>query len=600
MPSRSSDPAANGGATALDRALERFEQAWQAGARPRVEDYLPGGRQTLAVLLPLVHVDLERRLTAGQPARVEDYLARFPVLAGSPEALVELAEAEYRLRHRADPKLRADEYLARFPSLADRLRPRLRAKDGGEAHPLAARPAQAATLAAVSGLPPGDRSAHPDPVAPAEPVPMTAILEVLAGPHAGAIFTFGRHDTFVIGRAESAHLCVRDDRHFSRHHLLLEFNPPRCYLRDLGSRNGTFVNDNVVKEAFLKSGDVISAGRTRIRYHVQTANGQYASKQVTCICCSGTAPLETLLTEGEPANTVSYVCAACRQKVQEHPQPLPGYELLRLLGKGGMGMVYLGRHLASGRPVAIKLVVPESAASTQAAQLFLREISIMSQLRHPRIVRFHEAGMSHGQFFIVMDYVETVDVGAHLAQQSGAGLVKVVCGILCQVLDGLRYAHERAIVHRDVKPPNILVSKAGRKLRSKLSDFGLAKNFENAGFSGMTREGEIRGSLPFMAPEQVMCCRDAKPAADVYSAGATLYYFLTKHTPHDFSTTKDGFAVVLEDDIVPIHERCPHVPPGLVQTIYRAMAKKPGDRFESAQEMREQLLPFAKGLSASS
>jgi serine/threonine-protein kinase len=279
---------------------------------------------------------------------------------------------------------------------------------------------------------------------------------------------------------------------------------------------------------------------------------------------------------------------------------LPGYELLRLLGKGGMGVVYLGRRLATGRPVAIKLVIPESAASTQAAQLFLREISIMSQLRHPRIVRFHEAGMAHGQFFIVMDYVETIDVGPHLAQQSGAGLVKVACGIMCQVLDGLRYAHERAIVHRDVKPPNILISKAGKKLRSKLADFGLAKNFENAGFSGMTRDGEVRGSLPFMPPEQVISCRDAKPAADIYSAGATLYYFLTKHTPHDFPPTKDSFTVVLEDDIVPVHERCPDVPPGLAETIYRAMAKKPEDRFQSAQEMREQLLPFAKGLSTSS
>jgi serine/threonine-protein kinase len=455
-------------------------------------------------------------------------------------------------------------------------------------------------LTAVNGLPSGNLSPDPEPDRPSEAVPTKAILEVLEGPHAGTTFAFGRHETFVIGRSESAHLCVRGDRHFSRHHLLLEFNPPRCYLRDLGSRNGTAVNGSLVKETYLKPGDVISAGRTRIRFYVESVKQPSAPTQVRCLSCRGMAELDTPMPPDDPGITVSYVCPDCCQKVQEHPQPLPGYELLRLLGKGGMGVVYLARHLGTGRPVAIKLVVPEHAASSQAVQLFLREISLLSQLQHPRIVRFHEAGMSHGQFFIVMDFVETMDVCAHFARQAPAGRIKAACGIMCQVLDGLGYAHERAIVHRDVKPANVLVSRTGKKLRSQLADFGLAKHFENAGFSGMTREGEVRGSLPFMAPEQVLFCRDARPAADIYSAGATLYYYLTNQTPHDFPLTKDAFTVVLEEDVVPVHERCPAVPPGLANTIHRAMAKKPEDRFRSTQEMREQLVPFAKGLLTSS
>ena len=422
---------------------------------------------------------------------------------------------------------------------------------------------------------------------------MQLVLEVLEGPHAGAVFQFDRHDTFVAGRAETAHLCLRDDPHFSRHHFLLEFDPPHCYLRDLGSRNGTFVNGERVKQSFLNNGDIISGGRTRIQFQVQAADGPLAHSSVTCLACGKTA-LQTVAQPEDTNQTHSYVCPTCRDIIQQQPQPLAGYELIRQIGKGGMGIVYLARKMSTGRPVAVKLVVPEAATSQQTIQFFLREISIQSQLHHPCIVRFHEAGMAHGQFFIVMDYVENVDLARLLAKRPIPFRVKTACGIMCHVLEGLHYAHHRAIVHRDIKPSNILVSQAGNKLRAKLADFGVAKNYENVGFSGITRVGEVRGSLAYMAPEQVINCRLARPSADIYSAGATLYFFLTNHRPHDYPSARDPHSVVLDDEPVPLKERCPALPSGLPEIVHRALAKSPEDRFSSAKEMRTKLLPFAK------
>lgn len=425
---------------------------------------------------------------------------------------------------------------------------------------------------------------------------MKLTLEILEGPHAGSTFAFDRHTTFLVGRSESAHLQLVEDRHFSRHHFLLEVNPPRCYLRDLGSRNGTLVNGARVKEAFLKDGDIISGGKTRIRLRLQSQASAPAPPPPACLACGTRAEHPTLSAQEKPSQTQSYVCTACREEIQNHPQPVPGYEILRRLGKGGMGVVHLAHRKSTGAAVAVKLVVPESATSDRAIQLFLREISVLSQLDHPRIVTFHEAGTTGGQFYFIMEYIEAVHLSDVLAPLPKDKQTKAICGVLCQVLDALSYAHKKSFVHRDVKPSNILVSQLGLKLRAKLSDFGLGKSLENAGFSGMTRTGMVCGSLPYMPPEQVLDCRLAQPQADLYSAGATLYALLTNTPPHDLSEGKDPYAVILDEPPVPLGERRTDLPTELIEIVHRALAKTPGERFATALEMRRALLPFAKGL----
>jgi serine/threonine protein kinase len=131
-------------------------------------------------------------------------------------------------------------------------------------------------------------------------------------------------------------------------------------------------------------------------------------------------------------------------------------------------------------------------------------------------------------------------------------------------------------------------------LRAKVADFGLAKNYVNAGFSAMTLEGDIRGTLSYSAPEQIIDSRYAKPPCDIYSVGATLYEYISGELPHEFKTGRSQIVTILEAEPIPLRERCPFVPAELAAAIHRALAKDPADRFSSAEEMRLALLPYSK------
>ena len=164
-------------------------------------------------------------------------------------------------------------------------------------------------------------------------------------------------------------------------------------------------------------------------------------------------------------------------------------------------------------------------------------------------------------------------------------------------MGGLSHAHERGFVHRDIKPSNLLVGREGGKFAAKLADFGLAKNFENAGFSGMTRDGATLGTLAYMAPEQVIDARRATPSVDIYSAGATLYSLIAGRPPHDSVQANDLILAILERDPEPLDRVNPAVSGELARVVKRALTIDPGERFSSAQDLREALKPFAKSES---
>src|SRR5262249_8520067 len=145
----------------------------------------------------------------------------------------------------------------------------------------------------------------------------------------------------------------------------------------------------------------------------------------------------------------------------------------------------------SSKLVALKFIVPEPVADSRAVQLFQSEVNLLRQLDHPRIVHFYEAGLAQGKFFVAMEYVPTVDVSKLLADLSPRTRMKTACALVCQVLEALGYGHDKGCVHRGVKPANVLVTRERKKLRVKVSDFGLARALENAGLSGLTRSGEV-------------------------------------------------------------------------------------------------------------
>jgi eukaryotic-like serine/threonine-protein kinase len=415
-------------------------------------------------------------------------------------------------------------------------------------------------------------------------------LDVVAGPHIGAHFEFEDHDTFLVGRGAWAHLCLSQDLHFSRHHFRIEIRPPDCYLIDLGSRNGTFVNGHRVKSVFLKDGDVISGGKTEIRVGVGNVRGKPQTPTVLGTFSTASHGRQLTATSAESASSAA---GGSRSGATEPPlESIAGYELKEELGIGSMGVVYAAVHAATKQEVALKLIRQKQSTAERAIQLFIREAHLLGRLDHPHIVRCLDFGYTGGHFYLVMERVPTITLEDVLANEPVSSCIRIPCAIARQVLQALEHAHRMSIVHRDIKPENVLLFRKDRKLNAKLADFGLAKNYVYAGLSEISHEGDIRGTIAYMPPEQVVDCRDARPAGDLYSVGATLYYYLSRQFPFDFGR-RNKLAVVLEDDPVPLKTRVPGIPKELAEIVHRAMAKEVGDRFASAGEMSEALKPFA-------
>jgi hypothetical protein len=409
-----------------------------------------------------------------------------------------------------------------------------------------------------------------------QPIGGSVTLTVIDGPHQGERHVFQQHDTLMVGRAADAQWRLIKDPYFSRYHFRIEANPPACLLVDLQSRSGTFVNGRLAQQALLSDGDIISGGDTRIRVNVQLSP-------------------QPLPTSSDDPETIERLAAAAARDTDVLPK-FAAYEVLKELGRGAMGVVYHARHRGSRKELAIKMIHPQTAAGLQAVDHFLREVSILTQLRHPRIVECREVGQIEGAMYLTMEYIPTVDLRQLLASQSQRSAVRLACGIACRVLEALQHAHENDVVHRDVKPSNILVyRKHSEKVRisAKLADFGLAKNYLYAGFTALSSEQQVKGTLAFMAPEQLINCRFAKPSCDIYATGACLYYFLTGRTPHDHSPGVNDMAKILNGPVVPIAQRDPTIATDLAHVVDRALAREPGDRFSSASHMRNELEKFA-------
>lgn len=438
---------------------------------------------------------------------------------------------------------------------------------------------------------------------------MRVTLNVIAGPQTGRKFTFDQHDTFMIGRSEDAQFCLPHDRFFSRHHCLLEIAPPQCFLRDLGSTNGTFVNGIRVETAHLKHGDRIQGGETVLEVEVAADNieifspGVPSAEQtepslvtVACLNCGVPAKAEA----SRPDAKLSYVCDSCREKLRKNPQPIPNYQMIRVLGQGGMGSVMLARSTKDGRAVAIKTLLPEVAVSEQSLKRFMREIEVAASLQHPNIVSYIEHGTHNGIVYLVSEYVSGMDA-SRLAKKRGGKLShKEVVKIIEQTLAALDFAHGKGFVHRDIKEQNILVDGTFPKYVSKLTDFGLSKSYKQTGMSGVTMVGDVAGTIAYMPPEQVRDFKEVRPPSDIYAIGMTAYSLLTGAHALDISP-KAGISetvkAIFEKPIVPISQRVPEVPLKVAAVFETALAKQVDLRWRSAGEMREALLRAASEFS---
>ncbi|HMF19139.1 MAG TPA: ECF-type sigma factor [Gemmataceae bacterium] len=463
----------------------------------------------------------------------------------------------------------------------------------------------------------------PTAATPAVENPAAVTLTVIEGPHKGKKFHLAGHATFLVGRSKHAHFQIsREDRYFSRIHFLVEVNPPRCRLVDMNSHNHTFVNGQQVARVDLRDGDRIKAGHTIFQVSIPTPAPAANSDAEIPVMPDGEKPVPVLgvvesrkgrsvhqpvsqtlasrcgACEGPIAAANSKVpptplCSACLELIRKHPQPIPGYRMIRELGRGAMGVVYLAVD-SQGSLVALKMITATETASRSQVARFLREAAILGKLWHPHIVAFRDMGENKLQVYFAMEYVRGNDAG-RLVKTQGPMPVPRAVGLICQLLDALAYAHGRGFVHRDVKPTNMLVATdASANDIVKLADFGLARVYQDSALSGLTMTGDVGGTTAFMPPEQIINFREAKPATDQYSAAATLYQLLTGRYVHDLPREfEKQLLVILEQDPVPIQKRRPDIPKGLAGVIHRALAREPGKRYADVAAMKEALSRFS-------
>ena len=438
-------------------------------------------------------------------------------------------------------------------------------------------------------------------------------LSVVKGPHQGKSFEFAGHETFLVGRGKKAHFRLRkDDQFFSRTHFMVEVNPPFCRILDLNSRNGTYVNKTPVRITDLSDGDLIQGGQTLIRVSIEETGDDSQKKDV-----SNPFPLEpiTLPPDQVPFSTGSVSSTPSadplspqklskllpddyRQRIEVEPQPIPGFSIVQKLGAGGMGAVYQAIRQRDQKVVAIKTILPQAASSERDRAMFLREAEILENLKHRSIVRFLEMGQAGDMLFFAMEYVAGSDASKLVRSELSPLSIDRACGLVCQLLDALHYAHEEGFVHRDIKPGNIMVTRKRETEIVKVADFGLARLYHSSKLSGLTMTDQMGGTPQFMPPEQVTDYRNVGPAADQYSAAATLYFLLTGKYIFDFPRVSDPgdlatqFLKILYEDPISIDQRRENIPRKLRLVIEKGLAKEPARRFKSVEAMKKALSGF--------
>ena len=315
-----------------------------------------------------------------------------------------------------------------------------------------------------------------------------------------------------------------------------------------------------------------------------------AATVLSCCVCGALRP-GPAANGGHPVE--ERLCADCLRRMRGQVQTVPGYRLLRELGRGGMGVVYLAAADGDGALVALKTIIPAVEVSPSELQKFLREAEILKRLEHPHIVRFREMNSGSGQLWFVMDYVAGTDAAQLLRKQGPLPIARAV-GLVCQLLKALEYAHGQGFIHRDIKPANLLLSQRGGRETAVLADFGLARVYQASQISGLTVTGAMGGTPMFMPPEQITQYRQARPAADQYAAAMTLYNLLTGCYGFDMPPQfKQWIAMILEAEPVSIRKRRPEVPQGLADAIHRSLKKEPQERFADVRALRQALKPYA-------
>ncbi len=410
---------------------------------------------------------------------------------------------------------------------------------------------------------------------------MRAELKIVKGRQVGKSVAVGPDESVTLGRSVSADFQVHDQA-VSRRHCTVSVTPAGCQLVDLGSANGTYVNGRRTNQCPLRAGDEVRLGSTLITILLESG---FLVDIKFCSRC-GRSLSQATFDGGEVYDDGGgqYLCPECKPTVDA---PVIGdYRVTRMLGRGAMGTVYMGESISTGLRVALKALALDKTQNEKCVKRFLQEAKLAASLQHAGIVQVFDIIEAMGTYCLVMEFVDGCSVIEKLERQ---GRLEVADGasVARQIAAALQHAFEAKIIHRDIKPHNILVTDDGR---AKLVDFGIAKSLEQSGLSRITAPGQHLGTLSYMSPEQLRNALSADQRSDIYSLGATLYHMLAGVPPVAGKDFEEVVIGILDRYPTPIRDVNPAVPESLAQVLEKTMRKDPDERYQFSSELERDLV----------
>jgi serine/threonine protein kinase len=277
--------------------------------------------------------------------------------------------------------------------------------------------------------------------------------------------------------------------------------------------------------------------------------------------------------------------------IPDMPESVGQVRLVKKIGEGGMGSVYLGRHKTLDIPMAVKLLPKHiDMKDPEYSQRFFREARIAARMKHPNMVQVHDSGVEEGYYYLTMEYVEGPTCREEVERLGRLEWVRAV-GITLQVAEGLEFAASKGIIHRDVTPGNIILGTDGA---ARITDLGLAKETVGETAGQLTRSGASLGTPYYMSPEQINSARDVDFRADIYSLGATLYHMVCGTVPYT-GTTFEVMTKQVREPLPSPKIHVPELPDALCDVLRKMMAKAPTDRYPTYEELKADLRNLLEG-----
>ena len=367
------------------------------------------------------------------------------------------------------------------------------------------------------------------------------LLLIEKGRDRGKSFTIEAEGVCLVGREPVCQLRLHDPM-TSRRHFRIQGDGTRYQIQDLGSSNGTYLNGKKVMEDFIQVEDKVQVGETII----------------------------SLLRD-----------SGARRKGPLTGKAIGGYLFQERVGRGGMGTVYRARQISLDRAVAVKVLSPELTKNERFVDLFIREARAAGKLAHPNVVEVYDVVGEEGIFFYSMELVEGGSVDALISDQ-GPLAPRRALEIVRDAAKALQYAEQKRVIHRDVKPDNLMITSGGS---IKICDLGIAKTLGEQGTAPQA-EG-ISGSPHYMAPEQGTG-QAIDHRADIYSLGVSLYEMLAGTTPFTGSSHAELIGKHLREEPPSVREHRGEIPKPVARLVERMMAKRPDDRFEKAADLADE------------